>query len=335
MTKSLTWSMSRANTLERCERRYFFEYVAGARRNSREPRLRTIAQLKRLKTIAVWQGEAFHAVAAQFVRALRAGSRLPVAHLAATAAQRLEAGWRSSSLGFDDGVALFEHAYGVPLAPDALERAVERVGVWLDRFAAWAIEGNLRAVLTRARRVWIEPPTFGRTAPGFMLDSVQVLTKVDFAIEQSDGAFVIYDWKTSAQPPATSVEFTDDAELQVTVYQLWPHRVFGVPLSSITAQLLYVGVDPVLPRMFAIDGDISERAIRRVTRGIRRARALHGLGDHAPLAEADFDLAVAPGMCRWCPFKRICQADIDEATSAEGRTGLPGASAGEQGELSL
>lgn len=317
MPRALTWSMSRASTLERCERRYFFEYVAGARRNSGDPRLRAIAQLKRLKSLALWQGDIFHTVAAQFVQALRFGRRLPPEHLAATAAGMLKARWRASSLDLGDGIVLFEHAYGVSLAPDALELAVERVGGWLRRFATWAGEHSLQAILGRARRVWIEPPAYGRGAPGFLLDDVQVLTRVDLAVERSDGTFVIYDWKTTAQPPTSSVEFTDDAELQVTAYQLWPHQTLGVPLEAITAELIYVAVEPLLVRTFAIDSDIRERAMRRVAAGIRRARGLHGIGDHAPLGEMDFDLAAAPWTCRWCQYKRICQDDLDD----EGRTG--------------
>lgn len=310
MSKALSWSMSRAGTLEACERRYFFEYVAGARRNSRDRRLRMIAELKRLKTLAMWQGEVFHIVARQFVQALRAGRHLTHGQLVATAANALERGWRTSSLGTPDGVVLLEHAYAMPLDPDALGRAVERVGAWLNRLTRWADEVDLATALRQANRVWIEPPAFGFGSPGFLLDGVQVRTKVDLALKQPDGAFAIYDWKTTQQPPATSAEFTDAAELQVTIYQLWPHRTFGVPLAAITAHLIYVGVDPVLARTFAIDSDINERAVRRIAAGIRRARALHGLGDHAPLAETDFDLASAPGMCRWCAYKRLCQEEF-------------------------
>jgi PD-(D/E)XK nuclease superfamily len=332
MPRALTWSMSRAGTLEACERRYFFEYVVGARRNSRDPRLRTIAGLKRLKTLAMWQGEVFHTLAGQFFQALRAGRHPTHAQLAAAAALVLEDGWRTSSLGTPEGVGLFEHSYATPLDPDALGRTVERVGTWLGRLTTWAYEADLATTLARARRIWIEPPAFGPSAPGFLLDGTQVLTKVDLALQKPDGTFVIYDWKTTQQPPAASAEFTDAAEVQVTVYQLWPHRAFGVPLAAITAQLIYVGVDPVLARTFAIDGDISERTVRRVGAGIRRAHALHGLGDHAPLAEADFDLAAAPGMCRWCAFKRVCQEDLSDDMPSEEALG---AAVGDQEEFDI
>lgn len=316
MPRALTWSMSRAKTLEDCERRYFFEYVAGARRNSGDSRLRMIATLKRLKTFAMWQGEVFHTVAADFVRGLRVGRHLTSAQLAAQAAQILAGGWRASSIGALDGIALFEHAYAIPFQADVLSLAVERVGTWLARLAAWAMDVELATMVRGARRLWIEPNTFGPSAPGFRLDGVQVLAKVDLALHRPDGTFEIYDWKTTAQPPAASAEFSDSAEVQVTAYQLWPHWAFGVPLEAITAHVIYMGVSPVLVRTYAIDEDVREHAIRRVAAGIRRAKALHGLGDHAPLAEADFDLAVVPGMCRWCAFKRVCQEEPHDRVSS-------------------
>ena len=49
-----TWSVSRDQQLQSCERKYFFQYVAEARINSPDPWLRGIALLKKLKA---WDDE--------------------------------------------------------------------------------------------------------------------------------------------------------------------------------------------------------------------------------------------------------------------------------------
>lgn len=341
----LTWSISRENTLEVCERRYFLSYVARPRVNSRAERLRELAVLKKLKTISMWQGEVFHELAAEYLR--RGQFSVPDAsQLLAMFVEQMREDWDASAskryrrppqrrtrtaeldltleldLGLDVGMdqepvsecdggpgalALFEHEYDLTSGSQLLRDAVAAVELWFERFVAWATTESLLAQIRSARRSWIEPQVFGPGAPGFASGLVQVVTKVDLAFERRDGRFVIYDWKTGPPRPTAPGVIDDDAEYQVTTYQLWPHLRLGIPAESIDAHVVYLGTDPVLLRSYQLDPDTRERVVRRVSRGVRRGLALHGAGDHAPLEEADFDFAGHPGMCRWCGFKRICQ----------------------------
>jgi hypothetical protein len=339
----LTWSISRENTLETCERRYFLSYVVQPRMNSRIERLREIAVLKKLKTISMWRGEVFHELAAKYLR--RAQFSMPNApQLLATAVDQMRKDWDASAakhyrkpprrhgrgtepgleleLGLDIGanqqpglendggpasLALFEHEYDLTSGGQLLSDAIAAVELWFDRLVAWAIAECLVDQLRSARRSWIEPKVFGAGAPGFASGPVQVVTKVDLAFERRDGRFMIYDWKTGAPRPTAPGVIDDDAEYQVTMYQLWPHLRLGIPTESIVAHVVYLGADPVLVRSYGLDPDTRERVVRRINRSVRRGLALHGVGNHAPLKEADFDFAGHPAMCRWCGFKRICQ----------------------------
>jgi hypothetical protein len=91
----LTWSISRENTLEACERRYFFEYVARARTNSRDGRLREIAVLKKVKTVSMWQGEVLHQLVAEYLRR-GLSSRPDASRMIATAVEQMQRDWASS-----------------------------------------------------------------------------------------------------------------------------------------------------------------------------------------------------------------------------------------------
>lgn len=316
---TLNWSISRDTALETCERRYYYRYVVTARSNSREPRLREIAHLKHVQSVAMWQGDAFHRAAADIVRALANRRAVNVHDVIARTRAAMASHWDFSAtrayrsdakaLLQGRGVALFEHEYEHPLPPDARDAALDRVAAWINHFAAWTKDRELADLLCGAARVWIEPQAFGAQAPGFRAQGMQVLTKVDLAIRTADGRFTIFDWKTGIVP-ATSPYGASDAEYQVTVYQLWPHLALAVPLEAITATLVYVASTPAVEQTFAIDENTRARALRRVGGAITRARYLDGGGDAPSLTEEDFDLAAHVGLCRWCGFKRVCQGAV-------------------------
>jgi len=319
---SLNWSISREKTLNDCERRYYFEYLAGGRANSRDARLREVARLKKLKTIALWQGDVFHGIAAEAVRILRAKGNPTLDELIGNADQRLRTEWAQSApilespealvddASSDGGLVLFEHFYGMSIGAETLEAVCSRVASWIRRFLEWTEHDRVAEKVQAAERVWIEPQGFGAGAPGFRMDGVQITTRVDLALQHKELRFEIYDWKTGNGPSGLEYR-TDDEEYQVSVYQIWAETAFGVPLDKVHARLVYVASDPVIVRSLPIDGEVKERALRRLSSAIGRARALHGVGDYAPLAEADFELALSPGTCRWCRFKRLCKRMVD------------------------
>jgi hypothetical protein len=279
----------------------------------------------------MWQGDVFHSLAASYLNELHRGC-VDASRLVRTAVGEMRKAWDSSlshryrelypiieeandavpakhSVTASAQLALFEHEYELLLGTDALDKACESVSIWFNRFVGWTLETELASVLRDARRLWIEPPTFGPAAPGFMVGSVRVMAKVDLAIHARDGRFLVFDWKTG-RPRTRASGWDDDAEYQVTLYQLWPHFQFGIPLNLIEARAVFLGADPVLVRTYGIDTETKERATRRVGSAIRRAIALHGEGDHAPVSERDFDFAGHPSMCRWCAFKRLCQGEL-------------------------
>ncbi|MDQ6830218.1 MAG: PD-(D/E)XK nuclease family protein [Gemmatimonadota bacterium] len=261
-----------------------------------------------------WDASAEGRYRAIAARATRPGAGRRGTRRAATPQISLGFGLDDAATNIESGgaedrrLALFEHEYRMELRPDAFETARDAVTAWFHRFLSWIAAERFDLRVRQARRIWIEPATFGPTAPGFRSGTVQVLAKVDFAMEEADRRFTVVDWKTGA-PRTAAGPYDDDAEYQVTVYQLWPHLTLGVPLDRVLARVVFVAADPIIDRVYTIDAETRERAMRRVARGIRRALALHGSGDHAALAEADFDYARHHAFCRGCGFKRLCQGE--------------------------
>lgn len=210
----------------------------------------------------------------------------------------------------DGGLALFEHEYDVGLGEQDFTKAIQDVENWACRFVEWARDTDLSNSIRRAAQVWIEPQPYGPKAPGFEMDGVQVLAKVDFALLSPDGEFDISDWKTGI-PSSRPSRQIDQAEFQVSVYQLWPHLAFGHPLDSIRAHLVYVATDPVQQQTFGIDQNLREYTLSLVRRSIARVLHFADLRGGKELNLEDLDFAAFEAACRRCPFKWLCQRTLE------------------------
>jgi CRISPR/Cas system-associated exonuclease Cas4 (RecB family) len=211
----------------------------------------------------------------------------------------------------DVSCRLFEHEYGIHLPEDQLEAVINETSNWIGCFLAWAEDVDLRKAIASARECWIDPDTFGPTAPGFRVEGQQVLVKVDLALKTRNGVFEIWDWKTG-KIRERNPNRIDPAALQVNVYQLWPHLQFGVPLENIRAHLVYVAWQPAEEVTYEIDADVREYVLSIVRRSLDRVIHFSGRGTVADLDIGDFDSAVTPGLCRSCNFKRICLRSVGE-----------------------
>src|SRR5712692_7772435 len=127
-----TWSISRDQALQTCERRYYFQCLAPAKINSRNERLREIAMLKKLKNIPMWQGELFHSLVADYLQGVRQRTPDHALALLHKMKARIEREWESSasisvrsnarSVSNSGNFTLFEHEYNeTPMGIDHIE----------------------------------------------------------------------------------------------------------------------------------------------------------------------------------------------------------------------
>lgn len=170
----LSWSISRDQILHNCERCYYFQYLAEAKINSRDQTLREIALLKKLKNIPMWQGDAFHATIADYLRELKSGKQPSLDQLIDSLKNQMLMEWTFSAnktyilkpQGIDKagGLALFEHEYDLPIEQE-IDGIIEEVINLLCHFKAWVDGVNLANLLRSANRIWLEEPVFGPSAP--------------------------------------------------------------------------------------------------------------------------------------------------------------------------
>jgi hypothetical protein len=316
----VTWSVSRDQVLHTCERRYYFEYVVSARINSRDQILKEIAFLKKLTNIPMWQGEVFHSVVANSIKRLRRGESLLSKTWLSRLKKKVESEWAFSesrsfrddprSIDKDGGLALFEHEYDEELGKKNFAVVLQSLEALVNRFTAWVEHTELRKAVQDARQIWIEPRIYGSHAPGFVINNVQVIAKVDLALLTPDGKFKIFDWKTGV-PSSRLLQQFSQAEFQIGVYQLWPHLTLGYPLETIEANLIYFGSEPIQHQKFCIDQNQLEYTLSLIRRSIARVLRFSNTDGEVKLSLEDFDFATSVRTCQQCKFKRLCQRVLE------------------------
>jgi len=314
-----TWSASRDQQLQSCERKYYFQYHAGGRLNADDAWQREVGLLKKLKTVPMWQGECVHWAIAQCLGQWKSDARPDHASLQRSLQQKIDTDWAFSAarkfrtdpwLIDKAGVALLEHEYGEMPAEISAATVFAAASQSFARFLDWAEgAGALPEKIRMADRIWIEPQSFGAEAPGFMIDSVQVLTKVDFACERVGVSFDIYDWKTGAAP-RSNTSFLTSNELQIAIYQLWPQRGMNVPVDQISSRLVYLGGDGVAERPFKLDDDNTAAVLFSIESSIRLARRWEEFFSSSSWRADDLSYAASPKTCKTCGFKGICRESL-------------------------
>lgn len=266
----------------------------------------------------MWQGESFHWAVARYLDKLRDRRMIFTDQLLTALRAKMQREWQfSEQRRFRDqpmlirreGVALFEHEYDVP-SNETLETATAVTTGLLARFFTW-ISGpsDLKQKILRADSIWIEPPAFGVDAPGINVGNVQVITKVDLAVQVSGESFEIYDWKTGKAPAYRPVRISHN-DLQVMVYQLWPHIRLRIPLEHISSNLVYFGNATAEQQRFCIDEDSLAATMLMVRNSIELAQRWQNNISTGEMVLTDLDYAAFANICRQCSFKRLCYESL-------------------------
>lgn len=266
----------------------------------------------------MWEGESLHWAIARFLGEVRDDRVVTGDSILAELKTKMQREWqfseqktfRSQPMLIDKGgLGLVEHEYGNMPAEMNANIAFTETANAFRKFLVWLDETGVSDKVRSADNIWIEPPVFGPEAPGFTLSGVQIITKVDLALEKSGEFFEIYDWK-SGEPVASNGPAIGQNDLQVCVYQLWPHMSMQLPLSNISSRLVYLGGEKAEVRVSQLD----EKSVPMVLLMIQNSVALAdrwaknfagGL-----LKVDDLDYASWAGSCRDCQFKGICRESL-------------------------
>jgi hypothetical protein len=291
--RSIEWSHSRRSSLDKCPRRYYYDYYGANKLTAKgEPAKELLHFLKGLDNRYLRSGHILHLAIANSLRKgwdlgtlLSFASRIYDADLAYSAEHPI-GDFRPP--GDYPPVLLLEYFYGHEDAESLALEARARLLSGLRAFATDDVYTELRAGGAMPG-AYIEVPF---SLPGF---PCRVTGRIDLAFPQGNGLTIV-DWKLSADSGA------GDDSLQLAAYALWGVHKLGYEASQIRVCKAYLLSGQIAD--FPVDAALLRLARARILQDAEGMAAMHELGKTA-VAEA-FTPVRKPAVCAMCPFKREC-----------------------------
>ncbi len=291
---TVTWSYSRRDVLEKCARRYYYEYYGAAARA--EPDKAEMSRLKRIQNRYERAGTILHFVIAAYLRAARKGEIWTAERLLRWAAT-IFSDDRNYSIADPDGespstrtfppVLLREFHYREADAVEKIRDAERRLTVALNAFLSEPVFAPFRVAGTRDDAV-IEARLALNTLP------CRVTGQIDLAYPGEQ--FTVVDWKMGAG------DGSGDGSLQLAVYALWAHTARGVTADALAVYKAHLGGNVVQP--FKVSDQLLAAARARVLQDAERMAFLARYGTEGA-AEA-FTPNPHRAVCALCSYQRLC-----------------------------
>lgn len=306
-TNDLTWSVSRWQQFQGCQRAYYYTYYGswGGWEKDAPERIRLLYILKNLKPMVMWAGSIVHDIIKTALESSSRTQELPsVSELQDKGRQLLRKGWVESTtkewLNYPKKTNLFELYYGdgKSLPKEQTDFIKERVYNCLEAFATSPFVKNIFA--TPALQ-WKSIDTLD----SFQLGGCKIWGAIDFAYRDNDGVLHIIDWKTGGENPPS-------LRLQLGCYALlamdkWQSRIEDLALHGVflndggrksdyplDAELLVSVKDQVL---------LSIETLRRKLRDPEKNLA----------EEDDFQFTGYPEHCESCSYRQVCPCITGQA----------------------
>ncbi|HSE94759.1 MAG TPA: PD-(D/E)XK nuclease family protein [Methylomirabilota bacterium] len=301
LVNTFSWSRSRHNMFHECRRRYFYHYYGawGGWDAAAPPEVRRLYVLKQLTGRQGWAGRVVHEAVEMALKALHAGRELPEAWLAEETVRRMREEWRfSRSGGYRERpkgeVALFEHEYGVEVAPRDWQVLREHVLRCLRNFHRLPLVSEIRAT-PRARWILIEDMR------AFDFEGTPVYAAPDFGYWTTGDRLALIDWKTGSPDP-------EETAVQLGGYALYAQDILEVPPALVDLLEVNLRAGEVTAHPWDEDrlADMRERlrlSIRAMQAWLRDPTANEAVVE-------DFERTEDLRLCRWCNFKAVCRPEL-------------------------
>jgi hypothetical protein len=315
-----SWSHSRAELFEECQRRYYYRYYApyGGNTPAETANRALLYRLGHLTSIPALVGSIVHDLARDALRRAQAGHLWPptsyeasarallsrALHASRKAAARLAAGeeLRGSRLA----ALLDVHYLRQPFGTAEEEAALERVALYAR---ALRDHPTFQEALTHADDL-LSVDRFDR----FTVLDVAVFAVPDAVQRRAEGRLRLIDWKTGAHVP----EHLSRHARQLGVYALYAQKKWGVAAAQLECQVaeLHSGAALAVP----LDEETLRRTEAHIAASILAMRAplrdaarnVAHSDDFLPLAAPHTPRQERPSACGGCPFQALCYAATEE-----------------------
>ena len=309
----MQWSYSASRVFNRCQRKWFFHTVWGAKWRAKEGSLEREAYiLSNLSTLSAWRGQIVDLTLEELLRkskrlpslesALNYANRIFDSQLEFARHRRARDPGMTKNKGGSSFAALTEYEYDQPPSKEALRSAREEVRISLSNLLhqSEALEPAREAIQAANKTIPQRPLQIKRN--GMNLKAIP-----DLFSFYARRAPTIVDWKVHAMG-------NSDAKLQLSVYavalsQVEPHVDFfqGYKDWSVTdydlleAQLLIGQL-----RRYKLDENDYRDALDYIDDSMTSINETLFDRDPKSLTPTDFDVPNSVSVCEECQYRRIC-----------------------------
>jgi hypothetical protein len=320
LANDFTWSFSRRNTYQECQKKYWYTYYGSwegwpktpyDKRPSIDPLAAYLYAMKQMQSIPTFVGTVVHNTVEQFLKKVQVNKER------FTEEALIAHGVNLFSLGIEEAKTdkwkkapkkhtnLFEYYYGAGLSDETIEKAKEKVTLALTN---WNRSQIVRDLLFHPATslLTIEALEF------FQLDNqYKIIVVIDLALlwKGRTENYILFDWKTGSETAKT--------EQQLYCYALFANKVWKVPLERIVLAPFYL-VSNTYYKIGAgcerpIDPAVLIETEKQIVESCKELVVLHQ--NQAP---ENFPYTEERGKCQSCPFKQLCEkADYKNLAKAE------------------
>ncbi|MBI2879291.1 MAG: PD-(D/E)XK nuclease family protein [Candidatus Rokubacteria bacterium] len=300
LDNAFSWSRSRDHLFNDCRRKYFYHYYGswGGWEADAPEEVRRLYVLKQLTSRQAWAGRLVHEGVEWVLRALREGRELPEAWLVEEFVQRMRREWRFSRdrryREAPKGTALFEHEYGVEVAPREWQILRDHVVRCLRNFYRLPLLAEIRRTPPE-RWILIEE------IRAFEFEGTPVYAAPDFGYWTAEERLALVDWKTGGADP-------DASALQLGGYALYAREVLEVEPARV--DLLEVNLREPSVFRHPWDGGRLQEVTEQLRLSIRGMKAWLRDPEANVAVLEDFERTEDLRLCRGCNFRAVCRPEL-------------------------
>lgn len=300
LVNTLTWSVSRAETLEYCPRKYFLSYYEawGGWNSDAAPRKKLAYFLKKRETSETWIGTVVH-------RAIRFSIQnihtIDKEFVFQKLRERFDFDYnlslRKEFLKKPKTFGLYEHYKGLHLD---LQELSEKGVKLAEKFFSSSFFQDLERAVRNNKVVYLDSDNIREMQ--FQYGSQTVYAIPDVCFQKEDGEFVLIDWKTG------KVREGEELTPQVKMYVLRLMIEKGVSLKDNAV----TGFNYYLAEGSASGRKVTEEDIESVKNMItdshkRMTELLINVKANIPKDETFFPKTTSVNKCKSCSFQEICE----------------------------
>ena len=299
----MRWSISAHNTFRRCQRQYLFSQIM-ASHNARDPERREAFLLKQLQSLPAWQGNLVHKGIQKYVVPWLVNRSLPNRNdvirqtlamadrqIAFSSSRQYRVDGQSKQNAGDSYCALFEHEYGIGIAPERLQEVYETVSQCLRNLF------DQQDFLDQLRHHWGHRPEF-RT--DFRVGGTRVAVQLDLLCFKEDRTPIIVDWKVAGSE-------SSDYSHQAMTYALSLLRsptCANIQADSISVYEVNLLKNQIKPHIVTENKIVETENF--IFQSIEEMKSLAGDGRFESQHVEDYELAGSVMSCIYCNFRKLC-----------------------------